>query len=295
MYAETEEEKAALSKLTTTAASGTSTTKSAEVEFDMRIPVDLFNSSMKFLPPNVSFKLRCIRNDSNYGLIYAGNNKYNIRLEDCRLQLRKIILSPFALEKYRSKLQTQEAHMNYKTGKIRTFQIAKDLTSLNINQIAVGTLPTSLVIGFVDADSFSGAKNTDPFRFNHFNLSKMNLKIGGANVLPKTFQPVWTAGEERDIAYMYRALMDHTGFNRNGSNLDITKSQFKDNRFFIAYDLTPDLCYSAHNHLPKKGDISVELGWAAPGLSTNIVMVVYMVYDAVLSINNYSQINVSTT
>ena len=65
--------------------------KNKELEFDIRPPVDLFNSGSKFLVPNVSLILQIQRNDPTYGIIKKEDdtNTYKIQITDLKLVMRK--------------------------------------------------------------------------------------------------------------------------------------------------------------------------------------------------------------
>ena len=153
--------------------------KNKELEFDIRPPVDLFNSGSKFLVPNVSLQLQIQRNDPTYGIIKKADddNTYKIQITDLKLVMRKLIPSQQHLERYRAKLAREDAILDFKDCPIRTFQIAKDLSTLNIPNISVGNLPKQIVFAFTKSDSFAGTIQEDIYLMEPFNLSSFNLKV----------------------------------------------------------------------------------------------------------------------
>ena len=201
--------------------------ESKEIQFDMRVPCDLFGSSTKFLPPGINWQLRCTRQDPSYGLILeAGEvNTYKIQLLDLKLVTRKIVVSPFALEKYRNKLSLQDSLIHFKSGKLRFFQIPKGLTALNIPSVVTGQLPQSLLVGFVLADDHSGVGDLthgkgDPYKFQGFNLSSLNVKLNGNNILSSAYKCNFET--EENLMYLYKELLMNTGYANNSQTIAIT-------------------------------------------------------------------------
>ena len=262
------------------------------VFFDFRLPVDLFNSATTFLPPKVNLQVRCTRNEPTYGIILEDGevNTYKVRLESLKLITRKVVVSPFALERYNHKLSTQDAVMRFKTGRLRFFQIPKDLTSLNIPGVVTGQLPTSMLIGFVLADSYSGISKKDSFKFEGFDLSSLNVKVSGNNILSSPYKANFTT--KANLMHLYKELLMNTGYAFNSQTIDITYDDFIDNKFFLAVDFTPDQCYQAHKHKMGTGDIVLELTWEKP-LPDNIVCMTYANFDSTVRINNYQQVSVT--
>lgn len=159
--------------------------KSKECYFDIRPPVDLFNSGSKFLVPNVSLQLSIQRNDPTYGIIKEpdnnGNvtdtNTYKIQLTDLKLVMRKGLPTQEFLDRYRAKLAVQDAILDFKDCPIRTFQIPHGLSTTNIPNISVGHLPKQIVFAFTKSESFAGTVSEDIYKMEHFNLSSFNLKV----------------------------------------------------------------------------------------------------------------------
>ena len=157
---------------------------SKEVSFDIRPPVDLFNSGSKFLVPNVSLQLSIHRNDPTYGIIKKVNsegvvdpNTYKIQITDLKLVMRKVLPSQEHLERYRAKLAVEDAILDFKDCPIRTFQIPHKISTINIPNISTGHLPKQIVFAFTKSESFAGTVSEDIYKMEHFNLSSFNLKV----------------------------------------------------------------------------------------------------------------------
>ena len=165
---------------------------SKECSFDIRLPVDLFNSGSKFLVPNVSLQLSLHRNDPTYGIIKKvdaeGNvdsNTYKIQITDLKLVMRKGVPSQAHLERYRAKLAVEDAVLDFKDCPIRTFQIPHKISTINIPNISTGHLPKQIVFAFTKSESFAGTVFEDIYKMEPFNLSSFNLKVCLYNFFPR--------------------------------------------------------------------------------------------------------------
>ena len=98
---------------------------------------------------------------------------------------------------------------------------------------------------------------------------------------------------EEDLIYLYKELLMNTGFAFNSQSLAIRYNDFKTDKFFLPFDLSPDQCHFSHIHPIRKGDIGVELSWREK-LPHPITMIVYLVYERSVRINNYNQVSLST-
>ena len=156
---------------------------SKECSFDIRPPVDLFNSGSKFLVPNVSLQLQIQRNDPTYGLIkkvtdgVVDTNTYKIQITELKLVMRKVLPSQQHLERYRAKLALQDAILDFKDCPIRTFQIPHKISTINIPNISTGHLPKQIVFAFTKSESFAGTVQEDIYKMEPFDLSSFNLKV----------------------------------------------------------------------------------------------------------------------
>jgi len=58
---------------------------------------------------------------------------------------------------------------------VKSFSIAKGLTSVTTDAILIGRIPKILVIGLVSSAAISGNLTKSPMNFSHFNLSEIDI------------------------------------------------------------------------------------------------------------------------
>ncbi len=69
----------------------------------------------------------------------------------------------------------------------------------------------------------------------------------------------------------------------------INLEMYKNNTSLFAYDLTPDLCNSYHNHIENSGFINLELQFKT-ALTENITLIVFATFNKTVKIDAAGQV-----
>ena len=77
----------------------------------------------------------------------------------------------------------------YEKSSIKTFSIPKSYLDIGVDDIYQGDVPSSLVIGLLNSDGYSGSYSKNPFNFAHFYFSYIGFFIDGQSVPAKPIQP----------------------------------------------------------------------------------------------------------
>ena len=112
--------------------------------------------------------------------------------------------------------------------------------NLDANQenLFSGQLPTRIVIGCVDNNSFNGAFHKNPFNFKHFNLTQLKIYLDGQQQSLKPIEPNFAANK---YIMAYSTLFSGTGKLQKDEGIDITRMDYSNGYTLYAFDLTPDL------------------------------------------------------
>jgi hypothetical protein len=233
-------------------------------------------------------KLKFIRNDDKFSIL--GNTLVTkIKVKELFLTIRRVTLDPMEDTKIISDLEKGPAAYPIDQSKIKTFTIPAQLKNHNISQIFRGQLPRSLIIGFVDMEAFDGAVNKNPFVFEHFKLNYFNLFINGAPVLPTVLQPDFV---NKKAIREYRWFIDNIDILHSNESNGISFEDYISNSCFFAFDFTPDLCNSFHDHGAKAGVIDLHVGFHE-ALTKNITCICYASFKEVITINKNRQVSLS--
>ena len=82
----------------------------------------------------------------------------------------------------------------------------------------------------------------------------------------------------------YVNLFYATGKHSQDEGNELTRDDFGNGYTFVGFDLTPDACEGGYFHLVRKGNLHIEIHFAA-ALAQTVNVVVYGKFEAVLEID----------
>ena len=100
-------------------------------------------------------------------------------IEEARLWLCHVDLSPEVYNDLTKKLQKDTAKYSYKKSEFICHSMNAGSTSLRLENIFQGRIPTQIVIAFVDTDAFNGSPTKNPFNFKHHHLNYLDVNVNG--------------------------------------------------------------------------------------------------------------------
>ena len=77
---------------------------------------------------------------------------------------------------------------------VKTFTIGNGIQSKVEDHLFQGQLPKRVFIAMVTNAAFNGGYATNPFRFQHFNLSKLDVSCNGHSIHNRPFEPNFEQG-----------------------------------------------------------------------------------------------------
>lgn len=107
------------------------------------------------------------------------NITYKINIVAASLFVKKVSVSPAIRLGHAQALLTATAKYPVDTVYLKTFSIPTGTRVSNQENLFLGTLRKSIVIGMVDNDSFTGAYNKNPFAFKHYDLEFLAVYVDG--------------------------------------------------------------------------------------------------------------------
>ena len=254
------------------------TSNGGSVDMCGRLHCDLFNSN-RYLLNNVELQVNLTRNKNEFCLM-GDNKNYGVKINNISLMVRKVSISPSVSLAHNLVLEKSLASYPLKEIIIRPITIESGVSTFT-KDISSGTLPTRVVLGMVTNSAFSGAKNKNPFNFQHFNISSLDLRVNDisypySNALKFDF-------DKKEYMSGYWTLFDNIDNNKNGNY--ITRDDYANGYTLFAFDLSPDLCSGEHFSLQKTGTVSVELNFSK-NTPEVLTLLAYFEMDKILYINN---------
>jgi len=146
---------------------------------------------------------------------------------------------------------------------MKTFTIAVGSKSLSIDNAVLGAIPKRLLFTMVKNTSFIGSLDSNPYKFQHYDISDFSLFVNGKHFPNEGL----TLGmdHEKTSVMGYRTLFEASGIHHLNTGLQITHDMYINGYFMLLFDLTPDGGSSErHTFHPENGSIRIELKFNKP-------------------------------
>jgi len=159
-----------------------------EYSYTIRLCTPLFQLPEVFLP-QCDVEVSIIKNSNpQFYIMHDPSATMDFIITDAVLHVRKTTTT----DEYRNgveKTLAEKIPLELILGDPRIFtkSISAGDTYLNIDYLTFGNLPRRLVLAMVETTAFNGQSDMNPYRFQHFNVSKVSLFKNG---LPYPTQPV---------------------------------------------------------------------------------------------------------
>jgi len=116
------------------------------------------------------------------------------------------------------------------------------------NVVLGGLVPFKIFMVMVSHDSYSGAKEKNPFHYKHFNLKELEFHVNGKSYPTSRYNFDWNNG---NVLTGYFDLMKAIGAGGDHVSPNITLDAYKDHAsIFLSLDLkTPSKCHRNVQHL----------------------------------------------
>jgi len=241
----------------------------------------------KFLPPGIQMTLTLNRENDSFALLGSGAFNYKIEIEDMKLYMRVIELHENLTSQHIRHALKSTMYLPFTKTEIKHHGVGAGLTSINWPNIFNGKLPHSLIIFLVESTAFNGDFSKNPYNLQTFSLNYADLKVSGRSVPQEPYRPDF---DRQLFARIYSDGFENTGIQRENTGNCINARQFMGGSFYIAYDLSPDHCFSHHLHSTINGDISLELGFRRQ-LEVPITIVAFASFDVQVKIKERREID----
>ena len=142
----------------------------------------------KYLPNGKEMKLRLSRSSPRFCLM-ADECPSKIKIDSAILTVRYVQLLPTIANDLNQIIAQHNAKLPIRRMEVKIFTIGTGLRSKTEDHLFQGQLPKRFFIGMVSNEGFNGSYGTNPFFFQHFDLSKLDVTCDGHSVYGKPFEP----------------------------------------------------------------------------------------------------------
>ena len=163
----------------------------------------------------------------------------------------------------------------------KVYSIPQGAMSHTHENLFLGTLPKRLILWCIDNDAYNGNYAKNPFKAKNNAINFLAVYVDGRQVPAKPLQPNFENGS---YIRSYVNLFSATGKHAQDEGNELTRDDFGNGYTFFGFDLTPDGCDGGCFHLVRKGNLRIEIHFAA-ALAQTVNVVVYGEFEAVLEID----------
>ena len=242
--------------------------------FDMFSPITCdFLRSDTYLTPNQQLSLRLHRAKDSFMLMAASNDAgYKLKILDLRLyyyrvRMKESIPTPLV-----------DRHLFTRT-EMKKYPVPNNITYFNFS-ISSGLIPKQIVLAQVETVGCEGRYDKNPFRFQHFDVSRLDLEVSGKRYPANGLEPNFNVNPclaNREYSFVLR----NAGVISKDCNMLTYKAFCTDLNVYV-FDLTADRCNGREAHRSNTGHVSLSMSWRNP-LPEPITLLVQLAFDVGLS------------
>ena len=216
------------------------------------------------------------------------SNKVNpkVNLTDVVLKIRKVKVDQTVSDATELILKQTPALYPIRRVECKALTIPQGLPGVRQDNIFSGIIPKSFVFGLVNASSYSGENDKNPYNFQHFKVKTVTLSVNGEEIPFKQLVLEYTTAKAKDFIQAYNTLFSGTGKMYANTGLDITREEYAGGYTLYAFDLTPDMCNTTdYFNAVQRGSLSVDITFDGQ-TTVPINMVCYGDFENIMRIDS---------
>jgi hypothetical protein len=173
---------------------------------------------------------------------------------------------------------------------MKSFTIAQGVKTVSPHHLLSGQLPEKILIAFVDNAALSGAKNTNPYNFKNYNITRIALSVDGMKSRLPPYLLDFRATSGFKVSQAYNALLNAVGADNNHTP-GLTLADYVYGSTIFPFLLTPNLENSADDsmNLIRNGTVRLEVTFGTE-LPNTVSAICYLEYNSLMAINQYKQV-----
>lgn len=247
-----------------------------------RISLDLSNQP-KLLINNLDLRINFILASPDFFLM-STKRTASLKIQEATLYITHCTINPSVMLHHNQLLAKRNIKYPFMKTVLKHITIPSGLESIMLENVFTGLLPTFLMIGLVENQSFSGNVTKNPFKFEKFNLKSLQL-IKNNDAVPQ--EPLDFSDKARPYTYFLNSI---DAFNTHKSVV-ITPDMYENGFFFNAFNLSPlsqiEDCYNIN----LDGNLRMHLQFDG-SLKKTITVLIYAMLPDVLEVDR--NFNVAT-
>lgn len=260
-------------------------TESKPCTIIIRLATDLANQP-KLIPNLVDIGLTLHQNSNAFRMMFSPQKELPmIEFQDVSLYVRHVKLSAPMATAIAETLRLKPACYPISHAVVKSFQISPGLTIVNRENLSMGLLPKTVVLGVLESDAYLGVGNKSPFNFKSKQPNFVCLYKDSKQIPSIAFTPNFKEG---DVVREYLSLFQVSGKLHSTQDNDIRLHDYiNDGYALYGFDLTSDECgFGCHANPIQQGTLSLKMQFEPKSIDQACTLLIYMLYDNYIYIDN---------
>jgi len=183
--------------------------------------------------------------------------EYKLKILDVVFKCARVKLDPGVILNHRKQIQETPARYLINRSHVTQNVIPKGSTEFFWDSMFPKSLPSKVVFGLVSQKAANGDYTTNPFNFQHFNMSEVNLKVNGVDIYGSPLKLDF--GDSRNYTTAYVRLFDICEKWNKDAGLNISLENFGQGDTLIGFSLEPNDFQEDFLNLVKHGHARLEM------------------------------------
>lgn len=252
------------------------------VEFMGPLLADICNQDRSILN-GVDIDIKLFPNRDDFRLItFPDGKEAIIEIEDIRLNVCKVSVASETILGIEKVLLKMPAMYPLSRTEVRTFNIPQGSYGDTIEDMFQGEVPSRMIVGMVSSEAYSGSYNTNPFRFQHFNIANLGFYVDGEPSPRAPYEFDFKGGQYiQGLQSVYRVL----GKWMENTDIGITRESYVQGNTLFGIDADPTGSYNmSYVGKSQSGRTRLFLRFHKP-LSEPVTLIAYAVFPEVMQID----------
>ena len=131
-----------------------------------------------YLPSHLAIRWRFWPSNDNFALLSGDlTENYKYQISDMSISMHALQLTEQTISRHEARLANKMATFHYPRSEVKTFTVPAGQINWGINNLFAGPLPYQCIVACVKTSSYIGARNTSPYDFAHFGVSRIGLYL----------------------------------------------------------------------------------------------------------------------
>lgn len=253
--------------------------------------LDLFRQP-RYLLSKTNLRLKLIPSDAKFVLSGAAIGdanplkEYTVSIDRAELRVHYVLPSPSVLAGHAQGLKKHNALYPLNSLQMSTFTVPTGTSSYSRENLFQGGVPKLLLLAFVTNKAFNGSMDTNPFNFQHADITNIGVFVNGDSV-PSRPMEVKLSKDTGEVEYGW--LLQQLGLYMQSREIGFKMDEYARGYGIFAFNLCSELGVGVGTQLYKEGSVRLEFRF---GTATAVVynVIVGGLFDKQLQLTEFRDV-----